>query len=109
MLLFGIFVICCSLERSFYLEKHQNEIDNVLKTNPLVQTKRVKLGLICYCHQPVTLSVSSQAGFELVYSSDGRVVRASASIAVNLGFIPSRVKPITLKSVFTASLLDAQH
>ena len=35
--------------------------------------------------------------------------RASASGAVDLGLIPSRVKPMTLKSVFTASLLDAQH
>ena len=43
------------------------------------------------------------------YSSDGRVVRASASGAVDLGLIPSRVKPMTLKLVFTASLLDAQH
>ena len=43
------------------------------------------------------------------YLSDDRVVRASASGAVDLGLIPSRVKPITLKLVFTASLLDAQH
>ena len=42
-------------------------------------------------------------------SSDGRVVRASASEAVDLGLIPSRVEPMTLKLVFTASLLDAQH
>ena len=41
--------------------------------------------------------------------SDGRVVRAYALGAVELALIPSRVKPITLKSVFTASLLDAQH
>ena len=34
---------------------------------------------------------------------------ASASGAVDSGLIPSRVKPMTLKSVFTASLLDAQH
>ena len=43
------------------------------------------------------------------YSSDGRVVRASASGAVDLGLIPIRVESMTLKSVFTASLLDAQH
>ena len=42
-------------------------------------------------------------------SSDGRVIRASASGAVDLGLIPSLVKPMTLKLVFTASLLDAQH
>ena len=37
------------------------------------------------------------------------MVRASASGAVHLGLIPSRVKPMTLKLVFTASLLDARH
>ena len=42
-------------------------------------------------------------------SSDGRVVKVSASGAVDLGLIPSRVKPIALKLVFTAFLLDAQH
>ena len=40
---------------------------------------------------------------------DGLVVRAFASRAVDLILIPSRVKPVTLKLVFTASLLDAQH
>ena len=43
------------------------------------------------------------------YSSDGQVVRASASGAVHLGLIPSRVKPMSIKLAFTASLLDAQH
>ena len=42
-------------------------------------------------------------------SSDGRVVRASASEAVDLGLIQSRVKPMTSKLVLTAFLLDAQH
>ena len=37
------------------------------------------------------------------------VVGASSSGAVDSGLIPSRVKPTTLKLVFTASLLDAQH
>ena len=41
--------------------------------------------------------------------SDGRVARASALGTVHLGLIPSRVKPMTLKLVFTASLPDAQH
>ena len=41
--------------------------------------------------------------------SDGRVVTASASGAVDLGLIPSCVKLMTLKLLFTASLLDAQH
>ena len=42
-------------------------------------------------------------------SSDGQVVRASASGAVDLGLISSRVTPMTLKLIFTASLLDTQH
>ena len=37
------------------------------------------------------------------------MVKASASGVVDLGLIPSRVKPMTLKLVFTASLLDAQR
>ena len=39
----------------------------------------------------------------------GRVVRVSALEAVDLGLIPSRVKPMTVKLVLTASLLDVQH
>ena len=35
--------------------------------------------------------------------------RASASGAVDSRLIPSRVKPMTLKLVFTASLLDGQQ
>ena len=42
-------------------------------------------------------------------SSDDPVVRASASEVVDSGLIPSRVIPMTLKLVFTASLLDVQH
>ena len=42
-------------------------------------------------------------------SFDGRVDRASAPKPKNLGLIPSQVKPMTLKLVFTASLLGAQH
>ena len=42
-------------------------------------------------------------------SSDGRVVRAFASGAVDWSLIPSLVKPMALKLVFTASLLDAQY
>ena len=37
----------------------------------------------------------------------GRVVRAFALGALDLGLILSRVKPMTLKLVFTASLRDA--
>ena len=46
---------------------------------------------------------------ECLNSSDGRVVRASASGAVDSGVMTSRVKPMTLKLVFTAALLDVQH
>ena len=37
------------------------------------------------------------------------MVKTSASGAVDLGTIPSRVKPMTQKLVFTGSLLDAPH
>ena len=42
-------------------------------------------------------------------SSDCSAVRASASEAVDLGLITNRVKPIILKLVLTASLLEVQH
>ena len=42
-------------------------------------------------------------------SSDGRVKRIIASEVVDLGTIPSPVKPKTEKLVFVASLFDAQH
>ena len=42
-------------------------------------------------------------------SSNGRVVRASASKVVDSGLNPSRAKPMTLKLVFIAFLLDAQR
>ena len=41
--------------------------------------------------------------------SDGRVRRAIASEVVDLGSIPSLMKPKTQKLVFTASLFDAQR
>ena len=42
-------------------------------------------------------------------SSDGRMIRASDSEAVDSVLLPTRVKPMILKLVFTASLLDAQQ
>ena len=36
-------------------------------------------------------------------------LRASASEAVDFSLIPSRVKPLTMKFVFTSSVFDAQH
>ena len=41
--------------------------------------------------------------------SDGQVVKASVSETVDSGLILSLVKPVTLKLVFTTSLLDVQH
>ena len=41
-----------------------------------------------------------------INSSDHQVVRACASGAVDSSLIPSRVKPMALNVVFTASLLD---
>ena len=46
---------------------------------------------------------------QCIPGSNGRVIRASASGVVDSGLIPSRVKPMTLKLLFAASLLDAQH
>ena len=43
-----------------------------------------------------------------VNSLDGRVIRTSATGAVDSGLNPSRIKPMTLKLLFAASLLDAQ-
>ena len=40
---------------------------------------------------------------KMINSSDDRVVRASAWGAVDSGLIPSRVKPMTLKLVFSAT------
>ena len=45
----------------------------------------------------------------MVHSSDGPVDRASASGAVDPSLIPRRIKPMILKLVFTAFLLNAQH
>ena len=42
-------------------------------------------------------------------NSDDRMVTASASGVVDLGLIASQVKPMTLKLLFTAFLLDPQH
>ena len=61
---------------------------------------RFSLGSV---QSPVSISVFN------LNSSDGRVVRASASESVDSASIPSRVKSLTLKLVFTAFLLDAQH
>ena len=44
-----------------------------------------------------------------IYNSDGRVVRASASGTVDLGFDSESGQTNYFELVFTASLFDAQH
>ena len=44
-----------------------------------------------------------------INKSDGRMVRAFTFGVVDSSLIPNPVKSMTLKLVFTASLLDAQH
>ena len=46
---------------------------------------------------------------EIITDQMAEWYRASASGSVDWGLIPSRVKPMTLKLVYTASLLDVQH
>ena len=43
---------------------------------------------------------------QYLHISDGRVITSSAVGAVDLGLIPSSIKPMTSKLLFTASLLD---
>ena len=45
----------------------------------------------------------------IISSSDGRVSRAIALKVVDLGLIPSSVKPKIRKLVFATSVLDTQH
>ena len=57
--------------------------------------------------QVITVSgAKSQNQILYFNSADSRVVRAFESGAADSGLVPSRVKPMTLRSVFTASLLD---
>ena len=69
---------------------------------------KVRLQVRSFCDSPVS-GYNSYGQTSFLYCSDGRVIKVSASGAVDLGLMPSRVKPITIKLVFTASLLDAQH
>ena len=42
-----------------------------------------------------------------IYSSEGRVVRTSATGAVDTSLIPNQDKPKTIKLAFSASMLNA--
>ena len=50
--------------------------------------------------------MTSKLIYDDIENLDDRVIRASAFGAVDSGLIPSRVKPMTIKLVFTASLFD---
>ena len=69
-------------------------------TPVLSQPRRCSTFLVFFLHI-IFLRTSDFFGSQL----DGRVNRASASEAVDSCLIPSRVKPMTLKLVFTASRL----
>ena len=62
----------------------------------------------CFYHH-YSSNMRSHPLDECIISSDGRVERASASGSAHYGLIPSRIKAMTVKLVFTASLLDAQQ
>ena len=70
--------------------------------------RRATRGLLLGVQKPYK-NARGQVAKILLHSSDDRVVRASVSVAVDLSLIPGRVKPMTLKLVFIASLLDAQY
>ena len=50
--------------------------------------------------------MTSKLIYDDIENLDDRVIRASAFGDVDSGLIPSRVKPMTIKLVFTASLFD---
>ena len=55
---------------------------------------------------PTPVSMNLFKNFEKLCSSDGRVVRASTSGAVDASLIPSPVKSMTVKLIITAAVLD---
>ena len=75
--------------------------------------RHVRLQMLIFCFLIFIRATNMQAEKftkTLSNSSDGEVVRTFASGAVNImGLIPNRVKPMTVKLVFTAFLLDVQH
>ena len=75
-------------------------ITNAFCKKTVIQPRRLRLKSECNF-----ISAKMIYGSNYLTRSDGRVVRASAPGALNLGLISSRVKPMTLKLVFTASWL----
>ena len=80
---------------------------NLKGAGPELELRKVKIGW-----RRVKIGSEGETGLKTqpaIYGSDGRVVRASASGAVDSGLIPSPVKPMILKLVITAFLLDVQQ
>ena len=67
----------------------------------------VRIPILLFCEIPQSLLLTTQMA-EWKEMADG-LRWQMASEAVDSGLIPSWVKPVTLKLVFTASLLDAQR
>ena len=95
-----------------FLDKRLVVIAQILLQKPGHRVRMLfiafRLEISKYTRLHVTQSYGGQCD-STFNSFNGRVVRASASGAVDLGFIPSRVKPMTLKLVFTGSMLDVEH
>ena len=81
--------------------------DNVTIRGLKEDVKKAKQQLTQLAKQKVNISNILLANV-VRNSSNGQMVRASASGAVDSSLIPSLVKPMALKLVFTASLLDVQ-
>ena len=77
-----------------------------LKSKHLLVLVALKLLRDVLTSQMAHLLTDSSSPNSSLNSSDVQVVKAFASEALDLGLIPSRVKPMTLKSIFTSSLLD---
>ena len=69
------------------------------------RTREASFGVQCTNHSANSMCTTTI----ILFVQNGRVVRAPASAGVDsslISLIPSRVKPMTVKLVFIASLLD---
>ena len=115
-------VTACNLDLENLITDVNRSIATLAITTLLKVRKQKKLweafaNEICYLNIHVVnfsiCEVSNHRPGSLV-GKDVRQLRWPSGIerlcrAVDSGLIPSRVKPLTLKLVFTTSLLDAQH
>ena len=106
------------LRCQFQFERDEKQMPGV--SFGLVSRIRKNRFKFCLCIASVSAQVSSKkTGKRSIFwrfcfttissSSDGRVSRAIASEVVDLGFIPSSVKPKTRNFVFAVSTFDTQH